>query len=97
MGGPWWDDQNPIRYARQFKTPMLLTVGEKDFRVPMNNTLENGSVLQRMKVPGKLAVFENAKRLDLERRRQPLLLRAGPRVVEAVALVRRFIRQLFQK
>ncbi len=60
MGGPWWDDQNPIHYATQFKTPMLLTVGEKSSRVPMNITLENGSVLRRMKVPGKLIVFENA-------------------------------------
>ena len=66
MGGPWWeggkgwDEQNPIHYAKQFKTPMMLTVGEKDYRVPMNNTLENYSVLQRMRVPVKLIVFENA-------------------------------------
>ena len=66
MGGPWWEggkgweEQNPIRYAKQFKTPIMLTVGERDYRVPMNNTLENWSVLQRLKVPSKLIVFENA-------------------------------------
>lgn len=62
-GGPhWergriWDEQNPIRYAKNFKTPMLVTIGEQDFRVPLNNSLENWSVLQRMRVPSKLIVF----------------------------------------
>jgi dipeptidyl aminopeptidase/acylaminoacyl peptidase len=63
MGGPIWEggagwrEQNPIRYAAKFKTPILVTVGERDFRVPLNNSLENWSVLQRMKVPSKLIVF----------------------------------------
>jgi dipeptidyl aminopeptidase/acylaminoacyl peptidase len=35
-------------------------VGEQDFRVPLNQTLENWSVLQRMKVPSKLIVFPEA-------------------------------------
>ncbi len=61
-GAPWtqsktWKDQNPIRLAKNFKTPVLVTVGEQDFRVPLNNTLEYWSALQRMKVPGKLIVF----------------------------------------
>jgi len=58
--GPVWRDQNPIRRAGQFKTPMLLSVGEHDFRVPLNNTLENWSALQRMKVPSRLLVWPNA-------------------------------------
>ena len=36
---------------------MLVSVGEKDFRVPLNNTLELWSALQRMKVPSKLLVW----------------------------------------
>lgn len=61
-GPPWlqgevWKTQNPIRYAEQFKTPILVTVGEQDFRVPLNNSIENWSVLQRMKIPSKLIVF----------------------------------------
>jgi dipeptidyl aminopeptidase/acylaminoacyl peptidase len=47
----------PIRFAANFKTPILVTVGEQDFRVPINNSLENWSALQRMKVPSKLIVF----------------------------------------
>lgn len=61
-GAPWvktaaWNEQNPIRYAAQFKTPVLITVGEKDFRVPLNNSIENFGLLQRLKIPSKLIVF----------------------------------------
>ena len=63
MGGPFWEkgaawtDQSPIAHAKDFKTPMLLSVGENDFRVPMNNTLEMYAVLQRMRVPARLLVW----------------------------------------
>lgn len=66
MGGPVWEqgkvwrEQNPIRFAKNFRTPILLTVGENDFRVPLNQTLENWSVLQRMEIPSKLIVFPDA-------------------------------------
>lgn len=62
-GGPVWEQggvwrtQNPIRYAKDFRTPILLTVGENDFRVPINQTLENWSVLQRLKIPSRLIIF----------------------------------------
>ncbi|MBK5295504.1 MAG: S9 family peptidase [Acidobacteriia bacterium] len=55
--GPVWRTQNPIRYAANFKTPILLTAGERDFRVPLNQTLENWSVLQRLRIPSRLIVF----------------------------------------
>ncbi len=65
-GGPVWEqgktwrEQNPIRYAAKFKTPIMLTVGENDFRVPLNQTLENWTILQRLKVPSRLIVFPEA-------------------------------------
>jgi dipeptidyl aminopeptidase/acylaminoacyl peptidase len=55
--GPVWREQNPIRYAAAFKTPTLVTVGELDFRVPMNNAIEYWTVLQRQQVPSRLIVF----------------------------------------
>ena len=63
-GPPWenskvWQEQNPIRFAKNFRTPILLSVGEHDFRVPLNETLENWSVLQRLRVPSKLIVWED--------------------------------------
>ena len=36
---------------------MPLSVGENDFRVPLNNTLENWSVLQRLRIPSRLIVW----------------------------------------
>ena len=64
VGGPFWDannkiwiDQSPLTYANRFKTPILMSVGERDFRVPMNNTLEMWAALQRMRVPSKLMVW----------------------------------------
>ena len=62
-GGPVWEqgrvwvEQNPIRYMAQFKTPTLVTIGEQDFRVPLNNSLEYWSALQRQQVPSRLVVF----------------------------------------
>jgi dipeptidyl aminopeptidase/acylaminoacyl peptidase len=63
-GPPWeqantWREQNPIRRAAKFRTPVLVTVGENDFRVPLNNSLEYWSALQRMQVPSRLIVFPN--------------------------------------
>lgn len=55
--GPVWREQNPIRFAANFKTPILLSIGENDFRVPLNQTLENWSVLQRLRIPSKLIVW----------------------------------------
>ena len=62
-GGPVWEqgavwrEQNPIRLAKNFRTPILLSVGENDFRVPLNQTLENWSVLQRLRIPSRLIVW----------------------------------------
>lgn len=69
--GPVWRDQNPIRLAANFRTPMLITVGERDYRVPLNTTLEAWTVLQRMQVPSRLIVFpdENHWILDGENSR----------------------------
>jgi dipeptidyl aminopeptidase/acylaminoacyl peptidase len=66
MGGPFWEKpevwraQSPVAHAKDFKTPILLSVGENDFRVPMNNTLEMYSVLQRQRVPARLLVWPEA-------------------------------------
>ena len=59
-GNPVWRDQSPLTYAANWKTPMLLSIGERDFRVPINNTLENWSALQRMRVPSRLLVWPDA-------------------------------------
>lgn len=69
--GPVWREQNPIRLAANFRTPMLVTVGERDYRVPLNTSLEAWSVLQRQQIPSRLIVFpdENHWILDGENSR----------------------------
>ncbi len=64
-GPPWgdspvWREQSPSTYADQFSTPILLTIGEKDFRVPINQTIAAWSYVQRKQVPGRLLVFHDA-------------------------------------
>jgi dipeptidyl aminopeptidase/acylaminoacyl peptidase len=62
-GGPVWEqgatwrEQNPIRLADHFRTPVLVSFGEHDFRVPLNNGLEYWTALQRQKVESKLIIF----------------------------------------
>ncbi len=65
-GGPFWGDspvwteQSPSSYVGNFSTPTMLTIGEKDFRVPVNQTVAAWSYLQRMQVPSRLLVFHDA-------------------------------------
>ena len=67
-GLPWagskvWMEQSPFyqggNHAKGtgFKSPILITVGENDFRVPLNQSLQNFAVQQRLQVPSKLVVF----------------------------------------
>jgi dipeptidyl aminopeptidase/acylaminoacyl peptidase len=63
MGGPFWEnpqkwlEQSPLAKAGTFKTPMLMSIGEADYRVPLGNTLAMYSALQRMNVPVRLLVW----------------------------------------
>ena len=63
MGSPYWESpqkwiaQSPLAKAGSFKTPMLMSVGENDFRVPEGNTLTIFAALQRMNVPSRLLVW----------------------------------------
>lgn len=67
-GLPWagskvWMEQSPFYQGANhaagtgFKSPILITVGENDFRVPLNQSLQNYAVQQRLQVPSRLVVF----------------------------------------
>jgi dipeptidyl aminopeptidase/acylaminoacyl peptidase len=61
-GTPWMNqqaliDQAPSTFAKNFKTPMLIIHGEKDYRVDPSNGLATFQVLQGMKVPSRLLYF----------------------------------------
>ena len=62
--GPAWDDslrvwrdQSPFYRSTKLKSPVLVTFGEKDFRVPLNNGLEFWLALKRQDVPSRLVLF----------------------------------------
>jgi len=48
---------NPINYIGNWKTPMLVIHGEKDFRVPYGQGLAAFTVLQRKNIDSKLLMF----------------------------------------
>lgn len=61
-GMPWENPVNynrwsPHKFARNFNTPTLVTAGELDYRVPVDQSLQLYTTLQLRNVPSKLVVF----------------------------------------
>lgn len=58
-----WREQSPALQGGNrengtgFVTPILITVGEQDFRVPMNNAIMWFALQQRLQVPSRLLTF----------------------------------------
>lgn len=66
LGGPYWispavaeDYQrfSPHRYVQNWKTPLLVIHGERDFRVPYDQGLQAFTAAQVQGVPSRLLVF----------------------------------------
>jgi len=61
-GMPWENPVNynrwsPHKFAARFNTPTLVTQGEIDYRVPVDQSLQLYTALQLQNVPSKLIVF----------------------------------------
>jgi dipeptidyl aminopeptidase/acylaminoacyl peptidase len=62
-GGPPWGNResyekfSPHRYAKNFRTPMLIIHNDLDFRVPVAEGLQLFTTLQRLGVPSKMINF----------------------------------------
>ncbi len=48
---------SPSSYVKNFKTPCLVVHGANDFRVPLTQSLQFFTSLQRMGIPSKLLYF----------------------------------------
>ncbi|MFA9201853.1 MAG: prolyl oligopeptidase family serine peptidase [Cypionkella sp.] len=48
---------NPVNHVARWKTPMLVVIGENDFRIPYPQGLAAFSALQANRVPAQLLVF----------------------------------------
>ncbi len=63
IGGTPWDNPeayakwSPHRYARDFKTPMLVIHGQNDFRVPLEQALGMFTTLRRLGVEARFLYF----------------------------------------
>ena len=62
-GGTPWDNpagyakSNPIDFVNNWKTPMLVVHGDKDYRVVSTQGLATFNLLQRKGIPSKLLIF----------------------------------------
>lgn len=62
-GGTPWDrpeeyaKHSPHTYAKNFRTPMLIIHGEKDYRIPVTEAFQIFTALQRQGVPSKFLYF----------------------------------------
>ncbi len=62
LGTPWQNPQsyekhNPINYVQNWRTPMLVIHGNRDYRVPDTQGLSTFTALQRRGVPSRLLYF----------------------------------------
>lgn len=51
------DYNNPLRYAANFKSPMLVIHGQKDYRVPYVQGLQTYNVYQAKGLPSRLVIY----------------------------------------
>jgi dipeptidyl aminopeptidase/acylaminoacyl peptidase len=65
LGGTPWNNpegmqkNNPVTYAKNFKTPMLILHGELDYRVPYVNGTALYAIFQAMNIPSRLVIYPN--------------------------------------
>jgi dipeptidyl aminopeptidase/acylaminoacyl peptidase len=62
LGTPWenpesYEKHNPVNYVKNWKTPMLVIHGEKDYRVVVTQGISTFNALQRKGIPSKFLYF----------------------------------------
>ena len=65
FGGPYFDPVaarnyerwNPVSHVQNWRTPMLVIHGEKDFRIPYSQSLAAFNALQRRGIPSRLVIY----------------------------------------
>jgi dipeptidyl aminopeptidase/acylaminoacyl peptidase len=65
FGGPYYEPaaaaayerNNPVNFVQNWRTPMLVIHGERDYRIPYSQSLGVFNALQRRGIPSRLVVF----------------------------------------
>ena len=52
-----YERHNPVHLVKNWKTPMLVIHGEKDYRVPVEEGIKTFTALQRRNIPSRFVVF----------------------------------------
>lgn len=78
-GRPWdsaqYRDRSPHMFAKNFKTPTLVTHGELDYRVPIGEGIQLYQTLQRLGVPSRFLYYPDEGHWLLRARNRELWLR----------------------
>lgn len=67
LGGAYWEDPRPVSYdvhsphlyVQNWNTPIFMIHGEKDYRVPLGQSMQAFTAAQRMGIPSKMLIFPN--------------------------------------
>ncbi len=62
LGTPWanppsYEKQNPVNFVKNWKTPMLVVHGARDYRIPDTQGMSTFTALQRQGIPSKFLYF----------------------------------------
>ncbi len=76
-GTPWsnpkaYESQNPVNFVKNWKTPMLVVHGARDYRIPDVNGIMTFTALQRLGIPSKFLYFPDENHWILKPRNSVL-------------------------
>ena len=54
-----YEKHNPVNHIKDWRVPMLVITGQKDYRVPYSQSIATFTALQRRGIPSRLLVFPN--------------------------------------
>lgn len=80
FGGPYWDNKyksqytkfSPHEYVKKWDTPILISIGENDYRIPYTQGLEAFTAAQSLGIPSRLIYWENENHWILKPQNQIL-------------------------
>jgi dipeptidyl aminopeptidase/acylaminoacyl peptidase len=67
LGGAYWEKPRPVSYdihsphlyVEKWNTPIFMIHGEKDYRVPLGQSMQAFTAAQRLGIPSKMLIFPN--------------------------------------
>jgi dipeptidyl aminopeptidase/acylaminoacyl peptidase len=54
-----YEKHNPVHHVKEWRVPMLVIAGQKDYRIPYAQSIATFTAMQRRGIPSRLLVFPN--------------------------------------